>query len=170
MSRPKTYVKSECIPDFAPGNANLSCSKWLEKIEQLGVIYQWNDSFKIFNMQSRLAGMAGKWYDNLRSYQMNWSEWKELSLKTFPDHQDFAEMLRKVLNRQKSPKESSERYYFEKTELLTGCDITGKKAVSCLIYGILDTNIQAGARAGRYEQPDPGDGHSHRMLGDKVLV
>lgn len=156
-SRPtfsKSYAKSECIPEFVPGNSSLSCSKWIDKIEQLAEINHWDESLMIYNMQSRLAGLARKWHDNLPSYHMNWTEWKGLLMKTFPEHQDFAEMLRKLVLRQKMPEESWERYYFEKNELLSACDITGKRAVSCLIDGITDPSIQAAARAGRYEEPD----------------
>lgn len=39
-------------------------------------------------------------------------------------------------------------------ELVSACEVTGKKAVSCVIDGIRDASIQAGARAGRYETPD----------------
>ena len=38
-------------------------------------------------------------------------------------------------------------------ELISACEITGKKAVSCLIDGIRDPTIQ-GARAGRYGTPN----------------
>lgn len=147
-------LRADCIPEFAPGNPNLSSFKWIQKIEQLALVHQWDQKTMVFNMQSRLTGLARKWYDNLSSYQKTWDEWKALILKTFPEHRDFASLLRSLVNRFKLPTETWEQYYFNKLDLVNACDITEKKAVSCLIDGITDPTIQAGARAGRFNTPD----------------
>lgn len=151
---PRALIRAECVPEFSPGNPNLNCSKWIAKIEQLAVANQWDESTIIFNMQSRLTGLARNWYDNLQSYQNTWDEWKTLLIKTFPEHRDFATLLRNLVNRFKQPNETWEQYYFNKLDLLNACEINGKKAISCLIDGIRDPTIQAGARAGRYSTPD----------------
>lgn len=106
-------------------------------------------------MQNKLAGVARKWYDNLTSYDYMWGEWKRLLIDTFPEHQDYASTLRKMLNYCKNSSESWERYFFKKMDLIHNCHITGRDAVSCVIYGIKnDPNIQIGARAGRYQTSD----------------
>lgn len=102
----KVFIRPECIPKFKPGNPNLSCSKWLDKIEQLREINNWDQRTTIYHMQNRLAELARKWYDNLSSYNMSLEKWKALLLKSFPDHQDFAASLRKLMIRQKLPTES----------------------------------------------------------------
>lgn len=150
----RAYTKPESIPEFAPGNPNLSAAKWIEKIEQLGVLNHWSDETMIFHMQNRLKGLARRWFDNLPSYQLTWDDWKETLLRSFPEHQDFGTLLHKLVDRTKNPNESWEQYYFDKMELLNACDITGKRAISCIIDGIQDSTTQAGARAGRYETPD----------------
>lgn len=151
FAKQRIHAKPECIPEFTHGNPNLSSSKWIEKIEQLGAINNWDEPTTIFYMQTRLGGLARRWYDNLPSYQLTWTEGTELILKAFPDLQDFATLLRKVVNRCKVPTESWERYYFVKIKLLNACEISGKKGVSCIINGINDSSIQASAKAGRYE-------------------
>ncbi|XP_031330617.1 uncharacterized protein LOC116161422 [Photinus pyralis] len=145
--------KSKCIPEFAPGNPNLSINKWIHKIEQLSAINMWDDATTVYHMQNRLTGLAKKWYENLKTYDYTWVEWKRILVKSFPEHHDFATVLRKLVQRTKSSNESWEHYYFEKMELINACEIKGKKAVSCLIDGIPDATLQAGARAGRYESP-----------------
>ncbi|KAI4467946.1 enzymatic polyprotein-related [Holotrichia oblita] len=147
----KVYVKPECIPEFSPGNPNLT-AECTEKIEQLALINHWNESAMIFHTQGHLGGLARKSYDNLPSYQMTWRVWNKLLLKTFTEHQDFATVLRKLLQRVKIPNESWKQYYFYK--LVSAGDIIGKEAVSCLIDGIRDLSMQAGVRAGRYPSPD----------------
>ncbi|KAK4883318.1 hypothetical protein RN001_006637 [Aquatica leii] len=148
------YAKPECIPEFMPGNPNLSSTKWIEKIEQLGGINRWDEQTTIYYMQSRLGGLARQWYDNLPSYQLTWIQWKELLIKSYPEHQDFAANLRTLVNRFKEPDETWSRYYFDKMELVNACEITNKKAVSCVIDGIRNQSIQVAAKTGRYEIPD----------------
>ncbi|CAG9773563.1 unnamed protein product [Ceutorhynchus assimilis] len=57
-----------CIPIFTPGNSNLSSTKLIDKIEQLGIVNDWDDTTMVFVMQNRLGGLARRWYDNLPSY------------------------------------------------------------------------------------------------------
>ncbi|KAG5862457.1 hypothetical protein JTB14_010479 [Gonioctena quinquepunctata] len=147
-------IKSDCIPEFNPENENLSALKWLQKIGQLKDVNGWNDVTTIYHMQSRLSGMSRTWYHSLTSYPSTWSEWKVLIVKTFPDHVDYATVLRKMLNRTKQVDETMTNYYFSKMELLRTCQISGRHAVSCLIDGITDVTAQNGARAGRYVTPD----------------
>ncbi|KAG5882023.1 hypothetical protein JTB14_023076 [Gonioctena quinquepunctata] len=99
-------------------------------------------------------GMSRTWYHSLTSYPSTWSEWKVLIVKTFPDHVDYATVLRKMLNRTKQVDETMTNYYFSKLELLRTCQISGRHAVSCLINGITDVMAQNGARAGRYVTPE----------------
>ncbi|XP_050305030.1 uncharacterized protein LOC126742420 [Anthonomus grandis grandis] len=153
-SSSRTMARAECIPEYSPGNPNLSCAEWIEKIEQLALANQWDDHVIIFNMQSRLTGLARKCYDNLSSYAYTWDEWKTLLNKSFPEHRDFGSLLERLVLRIKISLESWEQYYFAKMHLLNACEIPGKKAVSCIIHGISDPTIQAGARAGRYNNPE----------------
>nr|XP_008191903.1 PREDICTED: uncharacterized protein LOC100141851 isoform X1 [Tribolium castaneum] len=149
-------IKSDLIPEFAPGNPNFSTTKWLHKIDQLALVNGWDERTTIYGMISRLKGLAKEWYDNLdpSAYDRSWDEWKRLLQTTFPDHHDYASTLRKLVNRVKEDGETWAQYYFGKLNLLQACDITGTNAVSCLIDGITDVTLRNGARAGRYVTPE----------------
>lgn len=147
-------IRSDCIPEFSPGKPNLPVTKWLDKIEQLAAMNRWDEHTKIYHMQNRLSGLARTWYNNLTAYTHTWDEWKNLLLRTFPVHHDFATTLKALVARVKDPKESMIQYYFGKLELLQACKITGKDAVSCLIDGLQDRTLRNGAIAGRYESPE----------------
>ncbi|VEN44035.1 unnamed protein product [Callosobruchus maculatus] len=147
-------LRSDCIPEFNPENEHLSAAKWLEKVDQIKQINNWDDITTIYQVQTRLTGMARNWYHGLTIYPSSWNEWKNLIAKTFPDHVDYAMALRKMLGRSKLRKETMTTYYFEKMELLRTCQISGRNAVSCLIDGIPSVTIQNGARAGRYASPE----------------
>ncbi|WP_253302469.1 reverse transcriptase domain-containing protein [Wolbachia endosymbiont of Psylliodes chrysocephala] len=150
----RSNIKSDCIPMFEPGNADNSSEKWISKIEQLKALNGWDEKTTIYNMQSRLGGLARSWYNGLNSYNLTWAEWKSLITTTFPSHHDYASQLRKMLQRTKMSLESWDKYYFEKMELVRACEIFGKKAVSCTIDGITEQNIKTGAKAGRYSTPE----------------
>ena len=153
--RPSTStVRGDCIPEFTPENENITATKWVEKIDQIKAINNWDDVAAIYNMQARLTGMAKTWYHSLDSLNYSWAEWKQLIVKSFPDHVDYATALNTMLNRKKLPEENMTSYYFSKMELVRTCDISAKKAVSCVIHGIPDLTIQNAARAGRYENPE----------------
>lgn len=150
----RVSVRSDCIPEFSPDKPNLTASKWLEKVDQLKEINGWDDVATIYHMQSRLVGNAKTWYHSLTDYNHTWEEWKRLIIKSFPDHSDYATLLHTMLSRTKQPDETMTTYYFEKMELLRGCEIIGKNAVSCLIAGLPEKNIQNAARAGRHDTPE----------------
>ncbi|KAJ8984471.1 hypothetical protein NQ317_006131 [Molorchus minor] len=147
-------IRPDCVPKFQPNSDDLTAEKWLHKIEQLAQINEWDEKMIIYVMQSRLSGLARDWYNSLDSYNLTWTQWKELILKSFPSKQDYARKLRALLSRKKLRIESWDQYYFRKMEMIRGCDISGKNAVSCLIDGIDDSHVKTGAIAGRYLVPE----------------
>ncbi|XP_073820415.1 uncharacterized protein [Musca autumnalis] len=149
----------QCIPEFEPGMMNLSVSTWIRKIEQIGELHGWNNNYKIYVMQSRLKGLAKHWFENLNDYMKTWDEWKVFLVQSFPEHQDFAEILKRLVNRKKLPDESMARYYYDKKVLIDACEITGRDAVSCIIDGLPNGSIQIGARAGNFLTSEDLFGH-----------
>jgi transposase InsO family protein len=141
--------KFNCVPRFEPGIPNLTAV-----IKQMAASSGWNEATKISYMQSRLDGLAKRWYDSLPKYDYGWEEWKRKILQAFPDHRDFATSLRTMLAKKKDETESWSQYYFSKMELIRACELSEKQAVSCVIDGISNDIIQTGARAGRYETPE----------------
>lgn len=162
---PRLLIKPDCIPLYAPGDPNMTSSRWVEKIEQLAQINSWDEKTTIYHMQSRLTGLAKTWYYNLNDYTRTWEEWKALITKTFPDQRDFATNLRKLVDRYKLPDETWTKYYFAKMALVQACSISDENAVSCIIDGIKDSTIQIAARAGRYKSAE--DLYSHYLSGLK---
>lgn len=145
---------ADCIPQFDPADRTTTSTKWVAKIEQLAEINKWDEIIMIQHMHTRLTGMARSWYNDLRTYDYSWKEWKELIIKTFLDRQDFAQLLKTMLDRKKKSDELWATYYFEKTGLIWACEISEKNAVSCIIDGIDDVVIRTGAKAGRYRSPE----------------
>lgn len=150
----KYITRTDCVPEFVPGNPNMTITRWIFKIDQLGEVHRWDDVEKIYHMQNGLRGLAKTWYDSLSNINYSWDEWKKLLQKAFPEHSDYAASLRKLIERTKKSNETMATYYYNKLELLQICKITGRDAVSCIIDGLGTTTLQNGARAGRYEIPE----------------
>ena len=87
-------------------------------------------------MQSKLSGLARKWFSGLTTINPSWVTWKEKLIKAFPEGFDYDIMLKAMINRVKKPQESMTEYYYEKTLFLSRLGISGKNAVSCVIGGL----------------------------------
>lgn len=72
----RVTIRPDCIPEFSPGKPNESCSKWLDKIDQLAQINRWDEITTAYHMQARLVGLAKVWYNNLDNYKHTWTECK----------------------------------------------------------------------------------------------
>lgn len=145
-----TAAKSDIIPIFDPEKSDVFALQWLNKIEQLSAIHHWPENIKSYYMQSRLGGMAKLWHSSLQNYDLNWDQWKQELLKAFPCTIDYAEFLREMLARRKIQSESMAQYYFHKNAMLAKLEISGEKAVACIIDG-LPSFMKAPARAGNYK-------------------
>ncbi|XP_075161385.1 uncharacterized protein LOC142234183 [Haematobia irritans] len=154
-----SHMNIDCIPYFEPGMVNMSATMWIQKIDQIGELNGWDERSKIFALQNKLKGLARSWFENLQSYVSTWTEWKNLVIQSFPDYRDFAENLKRFVNRVKQPDETMANYYFEKKMLADVCKISGSDAVSCIIDGLPKGSLQIGARAGRFVSPEDLFGH-----------
>lgn len=54
----KLQNTEKIVPDYDPDNRDLNIKSWIKKIEQLGIIYNWNDETKSFILHSKLQGQA----------------------------------------------------------------------------------------------------------------
>lgn len=85
---------------------------------------------------------------------LTWSEWQERLIKAFPSESNYGALLTDMLNRRLKFGEPIDEYYFDKLSLLRACEISGKRAVDCLIYGIDDRMIRASASSARFINPE----------------
>lgn len=152
LQRPKHRAAS-LIPEFDPDSEDCTVKAWLKKIEQLGEIHGWDDKTKSFHLQDKLKGQARKWYNRLDDYDYEWNEWKQLLLRAFPKHRDYANMLEEMSNRKKLPSESMTKYYQEKVALCFRCKLSDNATVSCVIRG-LPQSLQSNAKAFQCDRPD----------------
>ncbi|XP_052744769.1 uncharacterized protein LOC112043480 [Bicyclus anynana] len=147
------HLEADIVPKFDPGKKSTNVKGWLNKIDQLGDMYTWDERDRIFVMQVRLRGAAREWYDDLDDYGASWAQWKENLTKAFPRSTDYVDRLEEMLGRTKSDSETMTKYFHEKMSLIKKCELKGDAATSCLIRG-LPTELRANAKAYNCTSPE----------------
>lgn len=121
------------VPEFDPSKKNQSIHIWLTKVNECARMYEWSERQVIHYALPKLSGMARKWYEGLPSVLFSWSEW-QIKLKSAFPNEENCHMLSEMLDKKSTYGESLEEYYYEKMSLINRCEITGKKAVECVIW------------------------------------
>ncbi|KAL0902831.1 hypothetical protein ABMA27_000613 [Loxostege sticticalis] len=147
-------MSTNALPEFDPSNKEQTVDSWINKVEECASLYNWSETQLLHYALPKLAGLAKVWYNGLRSLKFNWAEWKQQLTTQFPTVENFAQILHEMLNRKVKPNESLETYYYHKVNLLNRCDISGKRAVDCILDGVDDKGLRLGAQAANYLQPE----------------
>lgn len=156
-SRPqgnKFPMLGNVIPDFDPMVKSQTIVMWINKVEECARLYGWGDDQIVHYALPKLSGIAKTWYEALPSMSYLWSEWKDKLKQSFPSSEDYAELLTEMLSKRVKFNDSLEHYYYEKINLLNRCEIQGKRAVDCLLYGIEDRSLRLGAKAAKCQEPE----------------
>lgn len=142
------------IPCFDPTQKNQNIDNWLAKVNECAKIYKWTDEQTTHFALPKLSGHAKQWYEGLQTILLTWTEWQIRLRKAFPSESNYGALLTAMLERRMKIGESVDDYYFDKMTLLNACDIKGKKAVDCLIYGIDDRMIRSSSSSARLTEPE----------------
>lgn len=142
------------IPELVPRNSMFTTSMWLNVIEELSVKENLNERQTIELVINKMTGVIKAWYNSISRYNFSWPELKLLIVKTFPDNENFASTLSKLVFRKKESDESWTNYFFSKLYMTEACKITGADAVSCIIDGFNNEAMQADATQNNYLTPE----------------
>lgn len=141
----ETFSNINVVPEFDPSLKNQTISNWLTKVNECAVLYEWSERQTIHYALPKLVGVAKKWYEGLPTLLFSWAEWQVKLSSAFPSDENYGQMLTDMLAKRARFGESLEEYYYEKVALLNRCDIVGKRAVECILFGIDDRSVRLGA-------------------------
>lgn len=150
----KTTLNTNVVPEFDPDNKSQDVDRWLKKVNECSSIYGWDEKQTIHYSLQKLCGLAKKWYESLPSLDFSWDEWQSKFKKAFPNDVNYGKLLEEMLNRKSRTDETLRDYFYDKLSLLSRCEIVGRKAVDCIIYGIADSSIRNGAQALKCTEPE----------------
>ncbi|XP_026740751.1 uncharacterized protein LOC113503131 [Trichoplusia ni] len=142
------------LPEFDPSTKNQRMDVWLKKVNECASVYGWDERTTIHFSMQKLQGLAKTWYQSLTTILYSWTEWQDKLLKAFPCEQNYGQSLEDMLRRRSRFSEPIENYFYEKLALLNQCEISGKRAVDCIIHGLTDRTAKSSALALRCSEPD----------------
>ncbi|CAH2109089.1 unnamed protein product [Euphydryas editha] len=142
------------IPEFNPSEKNQRMDIWLKKVNECAMVYGWDERSTVHFAMQKLSGLAKIWYESQSSILYSWPEWQAKLLNAFPCEQNYGQLLEDMLKRKSRINEPIQNYFYEKLSLLNQCDISGKRAVDCVIHGISDRTTRSSALALRCDEPD----------------
>lgn len=153
-SQLKALDHKNIIPEFNPSGRNQRMDVWLKKVNECAKVYGWDERTTAHFAVQKLTGLAKTWYESLNSIMFTWGEWQVKLMDAFPCEQNYGQILEDMLRRKSKPNELIENYFYEKLALLNQCEISGRRAVDCIIHGISDRTMRSSALALRCEQPE----------------
>ncbi|XP_061714708.1 uncharacterized protein LOC133523244 [Cydia pomonella] len=142
------------VPEFDPSSKAQSIDSWIHKVNECVKIYDWNEKQAIHFALQKLTGLAKKWFESLPSVVYSWDEWQTKLKKAFPNEQNYGRLLEEMLARTTRAGEHYREYFYDKLTLLYRCEIREKKAVQCIVHGILDKSVRNGAQTLNCEEPE----------------
>ncbi|CAH2103149.1 unnamed protein product [Euphydryas editha] len=153
-SNNKNVDHQNILPNFNPSTKNQRIDIWLRKVNECASVYGWDERTTTHFAMQKLQGLAKTWYEGLNSILFTWQEWQDKLLAAFPCEQNYGQIKEDMLKRKSKFNEPIEVYYYEKLTLLNQCDISGKRAVDCIIHGISDKMLKSSALALRCSYPE----------------
>lgn len=156
-SNPRNSIPNQqhnVIPEFDPNNKTQTVERWLNKVNECAGIYNWNETQIIHFSLQKLTGLAKKWYESLATLTYSWDQWQAKLIRAFPSQENYGNILEEMLSKKCRTGDNIKEYFYEKIALLSRCEIGGRKAVDCVLHGILDISIRNGAQALKCEEPE----------------
>ncbi|XP_075990143.1 uncharacterized protein LOC142985783 [Anticarsia gemmatalis] len=150
----KNIDNKNILPNFDPSVKNQRIDMWLRKVNECATVYGWVDRTTIHFALQKLQGLAKTWFESLDTILYTWQKWQDKLINAFPHELNYGQCLEDMLKRKSKFNEPVETYYYEKLSLLNLCDISGKRAVDCIIHGISDRTMRSSALALRCTHPE----------------
>lgn len=148
------YPIMNVIPDFDPSKRNQTIETWLLKVNECAEIYKWTERQIVHYALPKLSGLAQKWYQGLPSLRFSWTEWQNKLKMAFPSDENYGQLLTDMLACRARFGDSLEEYFYQKMVLLNRCNIVGKNAIDCILFGIDDRSVRTSAEATQFTEPD----------------
>lgn len=142
------------IPFFDGNDQEITPRQFIKKIEDIGYATGWNSNELKCQMAAKLLAGAREWF--LKDELMNepWEKVKTQFIKMHPTDMDYFQQLKKMMDRTKYENESYSNYFTFKTMLMSAVGITGRRAVSCLIGGLLNPELESQCYQKNYATPE----------------
>lgn len=138
------YLNEKFLPEFDPATKAISASDWIEKINDCGRVYDWDEKVKLYLSGCRLRGNAKLWYDGLARTSPDWEGFSRELIKQFPGEEGFGRLFNDVAEYRSKPGQDLQKYCFAKLQKINKLklDIPEDQKVDLITFGIHDENVR----------------------------
>lgn len=130
---------TESLPSFDPVNGEVDIGQFVDKMEECGYLYNWDDTAIIHFTLSRLKGNASCWRDSLPREDRSWTEWKDLLFENFPVTRSSIQSVLEAQNYRRKAGQSIIDYFYKKLALCNKARLNPDELVEWIVMG-LDNN------------------------------
>nr|XP_029717551.1 uncharacterized protein LOC115260633 [Aedes albopictus] len=123
----------QLIPLFKEGSG---VSDWLQTIDHYRVLYSWSSKTTLLYASCRLSGAAYQWYLGERPTIPAWDEFKAKICVAFPEHEDEADVHRRLAKCVKDGKESYDNYVFRMNAIGQKGKLSNSAIIKYVISGL----------------------------------
>ncbi|XP_036340627.1 uncharacterized protein LOC118749995 [Rhagoletis pomonella] len=128
------------LPEFNPLKGNLTAEQFINKIEQLRLIYLWSEDEILFASQHKLKVVAADWADAQPPFS-SWPLFVGALKADFPSEVNVAEVHREMDRRKRKHNESMKDYYYNMLNMGRRANMDQASINSYIIGGLNDVNL-----------------------------
>lgn len=105
---------SRVLPKFNLVRDDITIDQWIDKIEEYGEFYLWDELAVKHYAISKLAGVARKWRDSLPCDERTWVQWKAILRENFPAEKSALTLRKDAESYRRKPNQNIIEYYYKK--------------------------------------------------------
>lgn len=124
------------LPEFDPVKNELSIKQWIDKIEEFGDLYSWDEvAVKHYGL-SKLVGVARSWRDSLPRETRTWVQWKVLLEENFPCEESSLKLRMDAQNYRRKHNQDITEYYYEKLARCNKAKMENRETIEWIVEGL----------------------------------
>lgn len=147
------FVNEKILPEFDPERGDMSATEWVQRVNNCGDMYEWDDKTKFYLAVLKLMGNASLWYNGLQGTLSTWKDLSDSLITQFPSRENFGRLMREAVNYESAPGQNLQTYCFVKLAKINRlkCEFSEERKVDLIANGIHDEKIRTIALASSYQ-------------------
>ncbi|XP_058840874.1 uncharacterized protein LOC131696346 [Topomyia yanbarensis] len=138
----------QLMPQFKEGGG---VGDWIETVDHYRVLYSWSSKTTLLYASCRLSGAAYQWYLGERPSINAWDDFKAKICVAFPDHEDEADVHRRLAKSVKDGKKSYDNYVFRMNAIGQKGKLSSSAIIKYVISGLYYDPLYGSVATRKYE-------------------
>jgi hypothetical protein len=129
---------SGVLPEFNPVSPTMAIDKWIDKIEEFAILYDWDDVAVQHFALTKLTGVAKTWRDSLPRADRTWLDWVKLLKDNFPTTtvEDVIQLKLDAQNFSRKNGQNMIKYFYEKIAKCNRANMSDAEVIQWVVRGL----------------------------------